>query len=339
MATAGIGLGPPAAAPAEIRCSLADQRIGESSGVAASSWSDDVVFTHNDSGDTPRFFAVDARTCATRATYSVRGARNVDWEDMARATAADGRPVLWLADIGDNEATRASVVIYEVDEPGAGTEGSLPFRTRWTLTYPDGAHDAETLLVDPETGRPVIVTKDVRGGASRAYRVGTSGSGVLEPVGALDVRRLPGGGLASPSWSVTAGATSPDRRQVVLRSYFAAWLWATSPGEPLAAALGRPPQRLDLPAGRQSEAVSFTRDGSGLWVTSEGAGAALALVPLSPPPDPGAGGGPPPPTEPPSPTLPSGNRTIPVRALAAAGAAIVLGTLILLLSRLTRRRR
>ena len=280
---AGLGL-PAAGGPAEIRCTLADQRIDESSGIAASSWSDQVIFTSNDSGDAPRFFAVDTRTCATRATYSVTGAKNVDWEDMARGAATDGTPVLWLADIGDNRENRRGIVVYEVAEPGAGATGALAIRSRWTLTYPDGAHDAETLIVDPETGRPVIVTKDTADGKSRAYRIRGSGSGVLEPLAGLDVRALPGGGLASPAWSLTAGATSPDRRRVVLRSYFAAWVWATSPGEPLATTLARPPERLTLPLGRQAEALSFTRDGAGLWVTSEGAGSPLALVPLSSPP-------------------------------------------------------
>jgi len=334
---AGVGL-PAVSGPAEVRCTLADQRIDESSGVAASSWSDDVVFTHNDSGDAARFFAVDARTCATKATYAVRGARNVDWEDMARGAAADGTPVLWLADIGDNGAKRTGIVIYEVDEPGLGTDGPVSIRSRWALTYPDGARDAETLLVDPETSRPVIVTKDVTGGASRAYRVPRAGSGVLEPLAALDVRALPGSGLAGPAWSVTAGATSPDRRRLVLRSYLSAWLWATAPGEPLATTLGRPPERLDLPLGRQAEALSFTRDGGGVWATAEGAGSPLVLVPLSSPPSaaPGPDGAAPAPSSPRNPILPAAGRPSP--ALALAGAAVLLGALALL-ARSSRRRR
>jgi len=281
-AVALIGI-PAAGGPPEIRCRLADDRISESSGIAASSSSDEVVFTHNDSGDRARFFAVDTGTCATRATFTVTGATNLDWEDMARGQAADGSPVLWLADIGDNQARRASVVVYEVDEPGPGaTDGAVKVRARSTLTYPDGAHDAETLLVDPETGRPVIVTKDTEAGRSRAYRLPSTNSGVLERIADLEVAALPGGGLFAPSWSVTGGATSPDRRIVVLRSYLAAWAWTATPGEALATVLGRRPTALDLPVDRQAEAVSFTRDGSGLWLTSEGAGSSLHQVVLPP---------------------------------------------------------
>ncbi len=264
--------------------------------MAAASWSDDVVFTHNDSGDLARFFAVDALTGAIRATYRVRGATNVDWEDMARGLAVDGTTVLWLADIGDNRVRRSSVVVYEVAEPGPLTGATVPIRARWTLTYPDGPQDAETLLVDPETGRAVIVTKDGGGGVSRAYRVPPTGSGVLERLAELDVRGLPGGGLATPAWSVTGGATSAETGALVLRSYLAAWVWAAPPGGTLAAAWARPPERLDLPLGRQSEAVSFTRDSTGLWLTSEGPDAPLHRVPLtqerSSPPGPGPEPGP-----------------------------------------------
>lgn len=328
LAAAVALLGIPAAGgPAETRCSLADERISESSGIAAASTTDEVVFTHNDSGDRARFFAVDTATCATRATYELMGASNLDWEDMAGGLAADGAPVLWLADIGDNRSTRASVVVYEVDEPAAAAPGgALRTRSRRTVTYPDGPQDAETLLVDPESGRPVIITKDVKAGASRVYRLPV-GSGPLERLADLDVRALPGGGLTGAAWSLTGGATSPDRRTVVLRSYLAAWLWTTAPGEPLATTLARPPEPLTLPVGRQAEALTFTRDGTNLWVTSEGAGSPLLRVPLEPIPlgaAPDVAGEPAPRSA--EPTSPA-RRSIAPLVLGAAAAALLLGIL------------
>jgi len=331
---------PTVSGPAELRCNLVDARIKESSGVAGASWSDDVVFTHNDSGDDARFFAVDARTCATRATYTVEGASNVDWEDMARGADGDGGPVLWLADIGDNQAVRSSVVIYEVAEPAATSAGgNISLRSRWTLTYPDGPHDAETVIVDPETGRPVVVTKDVAGGLSRVYRLPAEGSGVLEPLAQLDVRALDGGGLARPSWSVTGGATSPDRRRIVLRSYLAAWIWWVAPGETLAAVLARAPETLNPPIDRQPEAVSFTRDGRALWLTSEGAASPLHRLPLgSTPPGPGPTVRPPPAggTVP----APAGKGRQPIAyALVVTGAVLLALVLILVALRSPRARR
>lgn len=262
------------------------------------------------------------------------GASNVDWEDMARAVAADGTPVLWLADIGDNASRRASIAVYEVNEPTAvGDGGSLPVRSRGTLTYPDGPHDAETLIVDPETSRPVVITKDVKAGISRVYRLPASGSGTLEPLAELDVRTLPGRGLAGPAWSLTGGATSTDRHLVALRSYLGAWLWSTSPGEPLATTLSRLPQPLDLPLGRQAEALSFTRDGTGVWVTAEGEGTPLARIPLATPPS-----TPPPGAEPPpsaarhsdGPLVPDDTPDPFDIILVATGSVVLLGALALL---------
>ena len=77
-----------------------DSRITESSGLVAGSRSD-LLFTHNDSGDVARFFAVD-RTGRTRATYRLRGVQARDWEDIARGPGG----TLWLGDIGDNSASR-----------------------------------------------------------------------------------------------------------------------------------------------------------------------------------------------------------------------------------------
>jgi hypothetical protein len=70
----------------------ADPQIDESSGLAASSYSDGIVYTFNDSGDTARFFAVNS-SGATAAIYTLKGATNHDWEDMDTGTDATGQPV------------------------------------------------------------------------------------------------------------------------------------------------------------------------------------------------------------------------------------------------------
>ena len=145
---------------------LRDPRIGESSGLAVASRERGVYFTHNDSGDSARFFAVDS-TGRTLATFDVRGAPAVDWEDMATAPGPDGTSSVWLADIGDNGANHPSVTVYVVAEPrvtrgSAGTR-TLPVTATYRLRYPDRPHDAETLLVDPVRRRAFIVTKSMTG--------------------------------------------------------------------------------------------------------------------------------------------------------------------------------
>ncbi|MGH8997954.1 MAG: hypothetical protein ACRDY7_01025 [Acidimicrobiia bacterium] len=240
--------------PGERRCGFADGRIDESSGVAVASWDSDIIWTHNDSGDGPRFFAVEVRRCTTVATYDVTGAEAVDWEDMA---AKDG--TLYLGDIGDNPSTRESVTVYDVPEPPAGTPSGpvRPTATR-VLTYPDGAHNAESLLVDPTTGRLVIVTK-TRTGPSVAYRAPAEGSGTMERVAAV---AIPG--------PTTGGDATAER--IVIRTYGGAYEWDVRPGDTLAATLARAPAPVALPVTKQGEAIAYAGDGSGLWTTSEGEG-------------------------------------------------------------------
>jgi hypothetical protein len=91
---------------------FADPRIGESSGVAASRRSPGVLWTHNDSGDRPYLFATDTSGAAL-GTFSVTGARNVDWEDIALGRCA-GATCLYLADTGDNNERRSSVALYRL---------------------------------------------------------------------------------------------------------------------------------------------------------------------------------------------------------------------------------
>ena len=66
-----------------------------------------------------------------------------------------------VGDIGDNAGVRDSVRLLRVPV-GRGDRHVTP--TTYDVVYPDGAQDAETLLVHPVTGRVLIVTKGVFGG-------------------------------------------------------------------------------------------------------------------------------------------------------------------------------
>jgi len=285
--------------PARLVCSFADPEINESSGIASTSWDDGVVWTHNDSGDSPRFFAVSRDTCATVGVYRVTGATAVDWEDMARS----GR-TLHFADIGDNRSSRASITVYDVPEPGPGTPSGTvnPSATR-VLTYPDGPHNAESLFVDPTTGQLVIVTKTPLG-PSAAYRVPPAGNGVMEKVAEVT--------FAGPT---TGGDASADR--IAVRTYDSAYEWDVRSGDTLAAVLARPPTTFALPVTPQGEAIAYTRDGSGLWISSETRAGPVHL--LTRPAEPVA------PEEPVAPGVPgpAAGRDVPLPIIVGLAAAAV----------------
>jgi hypothetical protein len=272
----------PAVAGEPATFQLQDPEIRESSGVAVSARRERVIFTHNDSGDVPRFFAVDDRGC-TVARYALKGAEAVDWEDMSRGADHRGKPTLWFGDIGDNAAERIGITVYRVTEPKLPkeelTSDACPApadkgvaATRFDLEYADGAHDAEALLVHVRTGRVYVATK---GESSQLYaaprRLRTGEVNVLEPVAPLEARV----GL------VTAGDFSPDGRRLVLRNYGEAFEWRIRNGD-IAAALANEPEVIPLPPTPQGEAIAYTADGDVFITTTEdpaGAGAPVYRVP------------------------------------------------------------
>src|SRR5215216_4067774 len=79
-----------------------DPRISESSGLAASTGHPGIVYTHNDSGHAAQIFALDAKG-RTKATYTLDGVTARDWEGIALGKDEQGRPAIFIADIGDNQ--------------------------------------------------------------------------------------------------------------------------------------------------------------------------------------------------------------------------------------------
>jgi len=210
------------------RWPLADGAVDESSGLAVSGREPDLLWTINDSGHDPLLLATDrAERALGRAVVS--GATNVDWEDLAAVPAPEGEPALVIGDIGDYARARDEIALYWVPEPEIDPTVPAPIdeplatasAARFSLVYPDGPHDAETLLVDPRGSEVLIVTKEELGRA-RIYRVPQPMTAdvvtKMEFVGPLPLPGLPvGAGL------VTGGAVTITGDRVVIRSYRAAF--------------------------------------------------------------------------------------------------------------------
>jgi hypothetical protein len=255
------------AAEATTLLTIRDPRITESSGLAASGRHRGVLWTINDSGDGARVYGVGADG-RTRAVVRLAGLEPRDWEAIAPANDG-GTPVLWVADIGDNRAVRTrGILVHRLVEPQRLRDTTVR-ATSYRLRYPDGPHDAEALLVEPRTGRLLIVTKDLFGGAVYAAPdpLVAGRPNVLERV------------AAAPA-VVTDGAALPDGR-LVLRTYSTAYVYA---------ALGADPVQVALPDQPQGESLAATADGRAVVVGSEGLGSAVWRVSL--PARPGASGRP-----------------------------------------------
>jgi hypothetical protein len=244
---------------------VGDPSANELSGLVRSRSQPGLLWSHDDSGAGPVLFGLRADgSVVTRPTVS--GAQAVDWEDIAAGPAADRRPVLYIGDIGDNESQRPSVDVYRVVEPRAEATATAP-AARLRLRYPDGAHDAEALLVDPLRGDLVIVTKAL--GAARAYRA----SARLPAGSQTTLRRGPAIALSL----ATAGDVSADGRIVVLRGYDRLAVWARHGREPLTTTLRRAPcvSPTSLAGEGQGEAIALDRRGASFVTVAEGSPAVL----------------------------------------------------------------
>jgi hypothetical protein len=227
-----------------------DPAIVEASALVAQ---DGLFLTTNDSGDTGRVFAVDRTGQTVGVTH---------WSDDPRdaeALAPGGPGHVWVGDIGDNDADRATIEIARVPV-GRGDRTIVP--TTYRLTYPDGPVNAETLVRDPTTGRLYIATKTVLDGELYAVpeHLDPFGNNVLQPVGKV----LP---------IATDGAFFPDGRHLLVRGYTSAVVYDW------------PSMREDgsfaLPHERQGEGIAIADDGE-IYVSSEGARTPVLRVTLPP---------------------------------------------------------
>ena len=227
----------PAAADT-VEFTITDPDIIESSGLATDAEAER-YWTVNDSGDAGVAYALDDQG-ETRGTLQFR----VEPVDVEAVAFHEGR--LYVADIGDNRARRDSVTVYFFDDADPATEPVV--YKAYDFSYPDGPHDAETLLVDGD-GRLFIVTKGVEGGI---YAAPTSpsrqGVNELERVG------------DAPAF-VTDGTVLPDGR-FALRTYVSVEIVDPDSYEVVA--------RAATPAQKQGESITTTFDGKDLLVGSEG---------------------------------------------------------------------
>lgn len=233
--------------------------------MAASARNPGVLWAHND-GARSRVFALGTNG-AVLATVSFTNDVD-DFEDMA---IYDGR--LYLGDIGGSkglDGTRAQVKILRVPEPAVSLDWAAnPVAIdvcqveSFTLAYPDGSYDAETLWVDPISGDVFVVTKGLS--VARVYRANFA-SATLEFVIQLNFPVASGGDI------------SADGTQIALRREQFAMLWGRCDDEPLSVALGRAGQSIPVigpPDEPNGEALAFFPDGTRYATISEGLNPAI----------------------------------------------------------------
>lgn len=258
------GTSAPSDGDSMLECKVGDDRLTEISGIAASAQHPGILWTHNDSGDGPRVYALDAKTCEIRATVTMSGIDVTDVEAIAVGQDSKGQPVIWVADIGGNTVRRSNVWLHSFAEPAQIRDQQVKVSSS-AITYSDAPGDSESLLVEPTpNGRMWIVSKRQSSqGKFYALPAGFgpgSRSATVEPVGAAP-------------WLATDASFSPQGGQFVIRTYIGARMYQGVPP-------GSDERGLDVPSQGQGEAITFSADATSVYTISEGANAALWRTPV-----------------------------------------------------------
>ncbi|MBE9585244.1 hypothetical protein IM792_12355 [Mucilaginibacter sp. JRF] len=248
-------------------------QTAETSGITASAINKNTYYVHNDSGDTSRFFGINAQGKILSFVYynwqhnHSRGGH--DCEDISTGPGpVKGASYIYIADIGDNYSGRPFVSIYRIkDKPEFSTQRKVHAKaTALNMIYPDGPKDAEAMMVDPVDRLIYIVSK-------RRDSVGVYTTPLdfkaNDTVKLTKRCKLFFPGIKPLKW-ITAADISKDGQQVLVKNYQKVFYWKRKPGEAIWQTLQRAPIDLPYQQEKLGEAIGFTSDGRNYLTTSEG---------------------------------------------------------------------
>ncbi|RQW99420.1 hypothetical protein [Micromonospora inaquosa] len=261
--------GPPAANPGQKRCTIADERLRELSGLVATKTGFIVINDGTEVAARKRIFFLDSKCKIAKEPVRYSGQGPFDTEDLA--LSKDGR-TLWIADTGDNpdsKERRSRVALWSMPVTGSNQP------TLHRLSYPESKpHDAEALLIGDD-GKPLIITKVTSGKAeiytpSAALKSGDTDPVPLQKAGEFT---LPKTQTENPlntfgRIAVTGASRTADGSRVVLRTYADAFEFDVSGGDIVAALTTGKPRVTPL-ADPFGEAISYTADGKAFLTVSE----------------------------------------------------------------------
>lgn len=245
----------------------------ESSGIVAGRRNPRVLWTHNDSGDTARFFAINDKG-EDLGIWNIPGLTPQDWEDIA-TVKIDEVDHMVLCDVGDNNHNRKGGALYFVPEPqidpeARGQRGDLRVTLTLRFKYEGGPRDCEAVFVDPIDQAIVLITKEVQGRCAVYALPLTNDPGVKVANRIADISiKL-----------VTSADVSPDGRRAILVTYGSAFEFHRAQGEKWGDVFARPPRVLKMPPRKLGESICYDADGVTLFLTSEGKGEPLWKVPV-----------------------------------------------------------
>lgn len=251
---------------------VTDPDLIEPSGLAASRVNPGVLYTHGE--DNPYVLAIDSSDASVVGRF---WADRIpwDWEDVAVGPCPTGS-CIYFGDIGKESGRPGpqptTFAIHRVREPdlAAGERSGTLHVDTFRFAYPDGAKNAEALMVHPVTGAIYVLTKSNTGWSGiytfrkRVPRPSDRVS-TLKKVGELQLPTKEGDVNFS---KVTAAAVHPNGDRFLVRTYKTVYEFGR-PGKSLKKAFRANPVQLVDTAERQGETIEYPLDGSGYFTMGE----------------------------------------------------------------------
>ena len=252
--------------------------LDEISGLVRSRWQENVWWVHNDSGDSPRLFAIDSTGAVHVAPWhagdyaagvgadssdkplwpgvQLGAAAHIDYEDLAVDDST-----LYLGDIGNNGNARRDLGIYVIPEPFYYDRRSRPL-TYLSIAYPDQEtfpaqewhFDAEALFAHRDS--LYLLTKHRKGqqintpaAGTKLYRLDTEHPHQVNVLTKIDTHST----IPPP----TAAAVSPSGDRLAVTSYGSVWIFPRPEGGRW---LSTEPRRIQVSEERAEQIEAVTWD-------------------------------------------------------------------------------
>ncbi len=245
----------------EVTGAVESPELVEASGLTHSRTTPGVMWSHNDSRDGPRLYAL-GTDGSDLGIFEIPNAFAFDWEDIAAGPDANGiGKFIYVGDIGDNFAIRDGLItLHRVEDiDPAELSGAFPSSAPIALSYPDGIFNAEALFIDPVDPAAYVITKSRT--EAFVYR------GSIELVdGAAEMELVATLFLDA---EVSGADISADGSLIAFRGYNTVWMWHRTEGQTVAQALAAEPCEAPQPEERQGESIAIDSD-LNYWTVSEG---------------------------------------------------------------------
>lgn len=248
--------------------------IQEASGIVASLTNDNVIWTHNDSGDSNRIFAMNTQGKHI-GEYFLNDSQNRDWEDIAIGPGPEeGLHYLYVGDIGDNFSENDIKHIYRVIEPQldhSSNSNSIQLDGVESISfqYEDGNRDAETLIIDPLTKDIIIISKREET-AVHIYSLSfpQETDTILTANLIMTKDFYPNDNFVTSQW-IVGGDISHDGKEILVKSYNDVFYFSRKSNQSFYDALNNEEVKFPYITEPQGEAICWDANISGYYTLSE----------------------------------------------------------------------